>query len=44
MHEGDRVDDSTTKRLLIEVSARSSESEADVWGLISRNPFASVRD
>jgi hypothetical protein len=33
------ADEDTTKRLLIEVGARGSENESNVWGLISRNPF-----
>ena len=33
------ADEETTKRLLIEVGARGSENESNVWGLISRNPF-----
>lgn len=28
-----------TKRLLINIKARGSETEADVWGLIEKNPL-----
>lgn len=37
------ADDDPTKRLLIEVKARASESQANSWGLISRNPFRAPR-
>lgn len=33
------VDDSTARRLLIEIEARGSERENEVWGLIARNPL-----
>ena len=33
------TDESTTKRLLLEVGARASENGKPLWGLISRNPL-----
>lgn len=33
------ADDETTKRLLLEISARASEDGEPLWGLIERNPF-----
>jgi hypothetical protein len=38
------ADDATTQRLLIEINARASETNANSWGLMSRNPFSSVPD
>lgn len=33
------LDDDETKRLLVEIGARGSETDPSVWGLISRNPL-----
>lgn len=35
-------DAETTKRLLLEIEARASETGKDVWGLRSRNPLGSA--
>lgn len=36
------ADDETTKRLLIEVGARGSESESNSWGLIKHHPLEKI--
>lgn len=36
------ADEETTKRLLIEVGARGSEKDDDLWGLITHHPFSEI--
>jgi hypothetical protein len=36
------ADDETTKRLLIEIGARGSESESNSWGLIKHHPLDKI--
>lgn len=38
------ADDETTKRLLIEVGARGSESESNSWGLIKHHPLDKIEN
>ena len=38
------ADDETTKRLLIEVGARGSESESNSWGLIKHHPLEKIEN
>ncbi|MFG0329193.1 MAG: hypothetical protein ACF8PN_04770 [Phycisphaerales bacterium] len=33
------ADELTTKRLLLEIGARAAENDANLWGLLARNPF-----
>lgn len=35
--------DERTRELLLEIGARGSENNADLWGLISRNPLPPVQ-
>ena len=35
------VSESETKRLLVEIGARGSETDPSKWGLVSRNPLPS---
>lgn len=34
------ADDETTRRLLIEINARGSERDDDMWGLVERHPLS----
>ena len=36
------TDEETTKRLLIEIGARGSETESDSWGLIKHHPLEDI--
>jgi hypothetical protein len=38
------ADDETTKRLLIEIGARGSESEGNSWGLIKYHPLDKIEN
>lgn len=38
------ADDETTKRLLIEIGARGSESESNSWGLIKHHPLDKIEN
>ena len=38
------ADDETTKRLLIEIGARGSESESNSWGLIKHHPLEKIEN
>ena len=38
------ADDETTKRLLIEIGARGSESESNSWGLIKHHPLEEIEN
>jgi hypothetical protein len=38
------ADDQTTKRLLIEIGARGSETESDSWGLIKHHPLDKIEN
>jgi len=38
------ADDETTKRLLIEIEARGSESESNSWGLIKYHPLDKIEN
>ena len=36
------ADEETTRQLLIEIGSRGSETDKDLWGLISRNPINEI--
>jgi hypothetical protein len=38
------ADEETTKRLLIEIGARGSETDKDVWGLMKYHPLEKIEN